>query len=262
MNDADQAIYLAIKEAERIRAATRRRHLPQVRGSERDTIRATALTWFQTHRPQLAPVFADADLQPIDGMYQAIVAASHKDAARATYVDTLKDIADSLAELRTLNVRKLAAVTTTDYAPDFSKLISDPLMQDILRKRWKECVTCITAGAPLAAIVMMGGLLEGLLLARINRESNKAPIFTALAAPRDRQNRTLPLPEWTLKDYIGVAHELNWITIAAKDVGVVLRDYRNYIHPQKELSHGVSLTTPDAVILWEVAKSVSRALLK
>jgi hypothetical protein len=72
----------------------------------------------------------------------------------------------------------------------------------------------------------------------------------------------LQLREWTLQDYIGVAHELGWITVAAKDVGVVLRDYRNYIHPQKELSHGVSLTTPDAVILWEIGKSISRQLLK
>jgi hypothetical protein len=50
--------------------------------------------------------------------------------------------------------------------------------------------------------------------------------------------------------------------VAAKDVSVVLRDYRNYIHPQKELSHGVSLTTPDAQILWEIGKSISRQLLK
>jgi hypothetical protein len=109
---------------------------------------------------------------------------------------------------------------------------------------------------------MIGGLLEGLLLARVNRENNKTPIFTAGASPKDKQNKTLPLKDWTLQDYIAVAHELKWITVAAKDVGVVLRDYRNYIHPQKELSHGVSLTTPDAVILWEIGKSISRQLLK
>ena len=47
-----------------------------------------------------------------------------------------------------------------------------------------------------------------------------------------------------------------------RSVGVVLRDYRNYIHPQKELSHGVTLTVPDAQILWEAGKSISRQLLK
>jgi hypothetical protein len=45
-------------------------------------------------------------------------------------------------------------------------------------------------------------------------------------------------------------------------VGVVLRDYRNYIHPQKELSHGVTLVPDDAGVLWEVAKSISKQLLK
>jgi len=262
MNDADEAIYQAIKEAERIRSVTRKKSLPQVRGSERDVIRATALTWFQSHRPKIVAVFSSADLQLVDEMYQKILEASHKNAARSGYVVTLKDICDSLVHLRAANVVKLAAATTTDAAPDFSKLISDAAMQGILQKRWTECVICISYGAPLAATVMIGGLLEGLLLARVNRENNKKPIFTAAASPKDRQNQPLGLKDWTLQDYIGVAHELKWITVAAKDVGVVLRDYRNYIHPQKELSHGVSLTTPDAVILWEIGKSISRQLLK
>ena len=262
MNDADEAIYQAIKEAERIRSVTRRKATPQVRGSERDVIRATALTWFRSHRPKLVPIFSAADLQPVDEMYQTILQASHKNAARSGYVDTLKDICNGLVHLRSGNVVKLAAATTTDAPPDFSKLISDASMQIILQKRWTECVTCISNGAPLAATVMIGGLVEGLLLARVNREDDKAPIFTAIAAPKDKQGKSLPLKDWTLHNYIGVAHELRWITVAAKDVGAVLRDYRNYIHPQKELSHGVSLTTPDALILWEIGKSISRQLLK
>jgi hypothetical protein len=194
-------------------------------------------------------------------MYRKVMEASHKNAARSGYVHIFKDIHDSLVNLRSANVLKLAASTTADTPPDFSKLISNAAMQAILEKRWAECVTCIS-GAPLAATVMIGGLLEGLLLARVNRENNKKPIFTAAAAPKDRQNQPLGLKEWTLQDYIGVAHELGWITVAAKDVGVVLRDYRNYIHPQKELSHGVSLTTQDAVILWENGKLILRQLLR
>jgi hypothetical protein len=201
-------------------------------------------------------------LQPVDAMYQKVVETSHKNASRSGYVDILKDIANTLVQLRSGNAVKLAAATTTDTPPDFSKLVTDAAMKAILEKRWTECVICITYGAPLAATVMIGGLLEGLLLARVNREANKKPIFTATAAPKDRQGQPLQLKEWMLQNYIGVAHELGWITVAAKDVGVVLRDYRNYIHPQKELSHGVSLTTPDATILWEIGKSISRQLLK
>jgi hypothetical protein len=262
MNEADEAIYQAIKEAQRMRGLIRKKELAQVRGSERDVVRECALTWFESYRLQLMAVFSSAELQPIDSMYQQIVEASHRSASRSRYVELLKDIADSLVTLRAMNMAKLASAATSDVPPDFSRLISDAAMQTILQKRWIECVTCIANGAPLAATVMIGGLLEGLLLARINRESNKTPVYTAAAAPKNNQSQTLPLKEWGLKDYIAVAHELKWISVAAKDVGVVLRDYRNYIHPQKELSHGVSLTTPDAEILWETGKSISRQLLK
>jgi hypothetical protein len=72
----------------------------------------------------------------------------------------------------------------------------------------------------------------------------------------------LPLKDRTLKHFIDVAHELKWISQSAKDVGVVLRDYRNFIHPQKELSHGIELKSDDAALLWDVAKSISKQLLK
>jgi hypothetical protein len=64
-----------------------------------------------------------------------------------------------------------------------------------------------------------------------------------------------------LASYIDVGHDLKWISRSAKDVAAILRDYRNYIHPEKERSHGVVLTADDATMLWEVTKSLSRELL-
>jgi hypothetical protein len=264
MNEADAALYQAINEAERVRSSVRKKHTVQVKGLECDIIRATAHTWFQNHRPKVVVVFTDSDLQPLDKEYQWVVEASHRSAARSGYNRKWKEIKAKLVQLRAGNVVKLAGATkTNDLPPDFAKLISDSAMQGILQRRWTECVVCITHGAPLAATVMIGGLIEGLLLARVNRELNKKPVFTAAAAPKERSTfNPLPLKEWTLQDYIGVAHELKWITVAAKDVGVVLRDYRNYIHPQKEFSHNVSLGTDDAIVLWEIGKTISRQLLK
>jgi hypothetical protein len=60
--------------------------------------------------------------------------------------------------------------------------------------------------------------------------------------PRDpKTGKALQLHKWGLKDYIDVAHELGWITKTTKDIAEVVRDYRNYIHPEKELSHGITL---------------------
>jgi hypothetical protein len=109
---------------------------------------------------------------------------------------------------------------------------------------------------------MMGGLVEALLLARVHREPNKSPIFGAKMAPQDKaSSKTLPLQDWTLRHYIDVAHELGWISRSAKDVSDVLRDYRNYIHPYKQVSHGIVIGDNDARLLWEVAKGIARQLL-
>jgi hypothetical protein len=126
-------------------------------------------------------------------------------------------------------------------------------MVGILRRRWSEARVCRDSGAPLAAIVMMGSLLEALLLARANRLEDKSVLFKAKSAPIDSgTKKALKLQEWTLRHYIDVAHDLGWIARSAKDVGETLRDYRNYIHPEKELKHGVVLTVKDARMFWVV----------
>lgn len=268
MNYADEAINRAIREAELLRERTRKRSTLQVWGSERDIIRATALAWFNNHRKQLATIFLDGDFAGIDETYTRILQASHTNALRSGYISKLKTVTKMLVALRSANVIKLSEAPevsppylAADRPPDFASLINDPQMRTILERRWKECTICIAAGAPLAATVMIGGLLEGLLLARVNHEANKTPIYTAAAAPKDKARKTLHLKEWTLHNYIDVAHEVGWITVAAKDVGVVLRDYRNYIHPHKELIEEIDLQAGDAALLWVIGQHIARQIL-
>lgn len=254
----------AINEVDRLRRILKRNKTPQVwSADEKDLIKATALAWFNNHHSELAKLLEADSLLDTDKAYKELISATDRATSRGRYDSLLKSIKSNLAELRgyTLTAPSMPGETVDD-SPEFSKLISDPAMKAVLERRWKECVRCVEAGAPLAATVMMGGLLEALLLARVNKESNKASIFTASTAPKDRvTGKTSPLSEWTLRHYIDVAHELKWISQSAKDVGEVLRDYRNYIHPQKELSHGVSLDKNDAGLFWEIAKNMSRQLL-
>jgi hypothetical protein len=71
----------------------------------------------------------------------------------------------------------------------------------------------------------------------------------------------LQLGEWTLRPYLDVGAELGWISKPGKDVGAVLRDYRNYVHPEKERVYGVALNSHDAAMFWELTKSLARQLL-
>jgi hypothetical protein len=265
MNNADESIYAAIQEVQRLRTRTNNKKSAQVRGSERDIIRATVLAWFNNHRKVLTAVFTKADLAKIDKLYQWVFEASHKSSLRSSYLDVLKEIADSLVEFRSSNVIRLSeaslAPPTSDVPPDFSSVVSDDLMNKILKDRWSEIASCVTAKAPLAATVMMGGLLEGILYARIEKLPEKKAVFTAATAPKDRAGKTHPLKEWTLQNYIDVAHELGWITQTVHDITDVVRDYRNFIHPHKQHSEKMFVSPEDAKILWEISKSIARQTL-
>jgi hypothetical protein len=222
----------------------------------RSHFKAVAGAWFGTYRVA-AP---GQDLSRIDANFRLLRTAAEKLPSTVRIRKIAKILRSDLVTLQTAVVAA-APNATGDPPPSFAK-VPDPVMQQVLTRRWNECLVCLSAGAPMAATVMMGGLLESLFLARVNRELDQRPIFTANAAPKDsKTSNPKSLREWGLADYIAVAHELGWISQAANDVSDVLRDYRNYIHPQKELSSQAALTPDDARMFWVVAKEMATRLL-
>ena len=264
MTKAMDTVDLALGEADRLRKFLKKKRTAQVwAADERSIAKATALAWFNAHRAALAGLGSSPKFRTAESLYSDLLEASDRATSRATYDGLLKSLREALIALRSEGASQPVSPTpTSDQPPSFAPLISDTRMQTILADRWCECVKCISASAPLSATVMMGGLLEALLLGRVNRETNKTPIFQAKAAPKEKNGQPKTLTEWTLKNYIDVSHELGWISVSAKDVGEVLRDYRNYIHPFKQFSHAVNLTTDDAHLLWEVSKAVTRQVIK
>ncbi|MBI4658540.1 MAG: hypothetical protein HY735_06775 [Verrucomicrobia bacterium] len=272
MDDACAEIDASIVEVTKARQAVARGKSKQVYlADEIDRLKAVAYAWFQTHRPRVLPHPSRPDLQEVDAAYQTVLQATGRHAARSTYALALLRAKRSLVALRSLVAAMPATLSTqmaspaplpnSDAPPSFAPLAPDLKMQEIMAQRWSEVQQCIGSHAHLAATVMMGGLLESLLLARINSSPNQRAVFTAANAPRDRTRRTLPLAEWKLVKMVEVAHELGWISRSAKDVGNVLRDFRNYIHPHKEYTDGVAISQDDACMFWEVTKAISRQVL-
>jgi hypothetical protein len=237
---------------------------PQVRNVEhRQFFKAIALSWFNNHRTRAVSSLAAVRLEDVDTYYRRILDASERASTRSTYVENVKATRASLVTLRGEVLSAGPVQLSGARVPDFSPLAADPVMGQILQRRWEECGRCIAAEAYLAATVMMGGLLEALLVARANRLTEKSPLFRAKATPIDpKSKKPLDLRQWTLAPYIDVAQELGWITRSAKDVAVVLRDYRNYVHPEKERSHGVALSADDARMFWELTKTLALQLLR
>lgn len=266
MESSNEIIDLTIKQAEKLRSVLKKSTTTQVSSrDERDLAKATSMAWFNNHMPTIRAATGAEACEEANNLYHNILEYTDRKTTRSKYAHTLKLIKKELSNLRKHIVQEIIeqkSSPSNDDSPDFSSLIGDQKMQIILELRWKECVACIAAGAPLAATVMMGGFLETLLLSRFNQEDDKSKIFSAATAPIDRKSgKTLQLKEWTLRNYLDVGHELGWVSRSTKDVGEVVRDFRNYIHPYKQASHGVNLEPNDARLFWEICKEISRQLL-
>lgn len=81
-------------------------------------------------------------------------------------------------------LKMIGAMKTIPMAPpDFVVLVQDQGLAEILEHRWLEVHRCIDAGAHLAAIVMMGSLLEGVLLAVVTMHPEH--VSCAKTCPKD-----------------------------------------------------------------------------
>ena len=262
MNNSNEAFDAVIVELDNLKKNLKRKKTKQIQSfDERALLKATALSWFNNHRAKLN--FDNSILSSIDESFHLILASGDKSSSRNLIQKEVKELKASLIKLRkqAFNV-KLPAKPTSDQPPDFSSLISDQGMKDVLDRRWNECAICVLYNAPLAATVMIGGLLEGLLIAKINQEPEQSKIYKSKSAPLDKKSlKPKPLSEWMLSDIINLAHELRWISKPAKDISSVLREYRNYIHPHKEFVNKINLVKSDASLFWEITKSITRQLL-
>ena len=263
-----EALDEAISAVERLRRSISKSRTRQVSAhDEQAIVKATVFAWFNTCKPLIKALSGDGLLQAVNAQYRATLEAAEKVTLRRRYLSELKALKSSLVKLRS----HVLALTTSGglldiespNPPDFSVLIPDPAMQVILNRRWNETWGCFGAGAYLASTVMMGAILEALLLARINKMTDKSPVFKSKCAPKhNKTGKTRPLSEWTLNSYIDVAHELGWIGKASRDIGIVLRDYRNFIHPEKELSKGVSVGEPDCRMFGAILVVLAEQIIK
>ncbi len=264
MNAFTDTIDKASSEVDRLQKLLKKSSSNQIRSQdEKEVLKAVSFAWFHTHRTTIITFLKEDLILHIDKSYKDLLSSADKSPLRKKCLLLLKQVRGDLHKLRNENIATVSKpiTKTADTIPSFSNVVPDQQMQQILSSRWDECIKCVDGKAPLAAVVMMGGLLETLLLAKINKLPNQSPVFTATAAPRNHHGQTLPLKEWGLRNYIEVAHELKWITQTVRDLGSVLMDYRNYIHPFKQKAYGVFLEPDDARMLWELCKNIAKQLI-
>lgn len=134
------------------------------------------------------------------------------------------------------------------------KLNIDSTVTEILNKRLIEINKNIQNGAPLSAILMCGSVLEGILLGVAT--SKMKEFNQSNSSPKDKETgKVLQFHEWTLSNFIDVAHSIGIIGLDVKKYSHSLRDFRNYIHPYQQMSSGFNPDIDTAKISWQVLKA-------
>jgi hypothetical protein len=119
-------------------------------------------------------------------------------------------------------------------------LVRDRALAAILQQRLSEAKVCEQNGAWLSAIIMLGGLLEGVLLDA-----------ASVRLPRPQK----PAKDWTLNALIQTAHREKWIQRDAHRFGDILRDYRNLVHPNVQREFGDPPDKDTVSMCWPVVNA-------
>ena len=145
-------------------------------------------------------------------------------------------------------------------APEFFSRVIGESAGSILRSCWDEIGRCLHAEAYLAATVMAGSLLEGVLFFLLQK--NRKVAYQCSCAPTNKDGKVKNLDLWKLGEMIGVAHELGWIGHEVKKLSEPVRDFRNSIHLAKQLENGEGSGHEIADIAWRIVQKAIREIEK
>lgn len=130
----------------------------------------------------------------------------------------------------------------------------DSNVSEVIKLRLKEVESCIGGEAPLASILLIGSIMEGMLLGMATtypQQFNQAP-----SAPKEKDTgKVRTFPNWTLNNYIDVASEVGMLKQDVKKFSHVVRDFRNYIHPYEQMSSRFFPDKQTALICLQVLKA-------
>lgn len=113
----------------------------------------------------------------------------------------------------------------------------------VIQQRVDEAETASEQKLPLATIFLLGSALEGLLLAY--QQKDKEGFGRTKVGTKQKK-------EWTLDPLIEASAELNILGNDVREFGFALRNFRNYIHPRKQLKEDFTPTEDTADLCSQV----------
>jgi hypothetical protein len=143
--------------------------------------------------------------------------------------------------------------------PNLDFLKFDGSLHKILEGRLEEIKKCVEMQTHLASTILMGSFLEGLLLGVFQRYPED--VARCQSSPKDsKTGKVKPFSGWTLSEMIDVAHKLGWIRTSMSKFSHALRDFRNLIHPNVQITSNTYPDLDSVKISWIIIQASIRDL--
>ena len=123
--------------------------------------------------------------------------------------------------------------------------IHDAALRTIIERDYNELhVILFPSTAWKSTVIMAGSILEAILYDRLaNRPAGAATAVSSSKAPSGHVDK------WTLEQMIVVAADIGSLPPArAETIDRVLRNYRNFVHPRREIKEEHSCGEPEATM--------------
>lgn len=130
--------------------------------------------------------------------------------------------------------------------------VQDADIRAIVERDFDEAQRALVSKCWKAAIILCGGIIEAILLDLLGRDEVRAR--SATKAPKTE------LLRWDLADLIGVSLELKLVSAGIEKLSQSVREFRNLVHPGREVRERIAFDAEEARIALEVVHILHREL--
>ena len=132
--------------------------------------------------------------------------------------------------------------------------ITDNKLRELIEKDWKEINSVFYAGAWKSCVLLCGSVLEGILINELSKVLQRANVEY-----QNQKKKNAPtLDRWDLIDLVDVANKLNVFSKRTFYLTHAIREFRNLIHPGKQLREHLEITEEQAHIVFNAIKDLQK----
>lgn len=131
--------------------------------------------------------------------------------------------------------------------------IKDNKLRDTLLKDLNECVICLAAEQSKAFAVMCGSIIEAILYWSLTEQNIKK---------YEIKNKSKKITEMGISDLLFVANQEKLIQSSTFHFCHGLKDYRNLVHPSRDISSDFERSEEENIIIWGLLKKIIKDILK